>query len=62
MGPVTSWRLLSTPSMLKLLFVGRWPPTDGPVPYPMPPLCVTPGASRLKFKTPVSFTKLPAAG
>ena len=32
--PVTALLLLSTPSTVKLLLYGRWPPTDGPTPIP----------------------------
>src|SRR5947209_19397623 len=51
-GPVTARLLLSMPSTVKLLLVGRWPPTEGAVPYPAPPLLVTPAASKERFKTP----------
>src|ERR1700733_7541215 len=51
-GPVTALLLLSTPSMVKLLLRGRWPPTEGPTPIPIPPLEATPGLSREAFKTP----------
>src|SRR5690349_7853298 len=51
-GPVTSLRLLSTPSMVKLLLRGRCPPTDGPVPTPTPPRLPTPELSSERFRTP----------
>src|SRR6202030_2506393 len=51
-GPVTDLLLLSTPSMLKLLLRGRWPPMDGPVPAPTPPPVATPALKRERFRTP----------
>src|SRR5215472_10973576 len=51
-GPVTLLLLLSTPSIVKLLSRGLWPPTDGPVPAPTPPLVLTPDCSKDRFKTP----------
>src|ERR1041385_92766 len=51
-GPVMVLLLLSTPSIMKLLFIGRWPPTDGPVPCPRPPLLATPALSSDKFRAP----------
>ena len=51
-GPVTPLLLLSTPSTVKLLLRGRWPPTDGPVPAPTPPLLATPEPSSERFSTP----------
>src|SRR5579884_664777 len=44
--------LLSTPSIMKLLFMGRWPPTEGPVPWPTPPLLATPELSRESCNAP----------
>jgi hypothetical protein len=41
-GPVTDLSLLSMPSTVKLLFRGRCPPTEPPVPTPKPPLLDTP--------------------
>src|SRR5947209_1795739 len=40
------------PSMVKLLFRGRCPPTDGPLPTPTPPLLATPEPRRERFRTP----------
>jgi hypothetical protein len=60
-GPVTVLLLLSTPSTMKLLFIGRWPPTDGPVPCPTPPLLATPELSRDRFsapKSPLAFSMI----
>src|ERR1700678_1816237 len=51
-GPVTLLSWLSTPSMVKLLLLGRWPPTDGPVPMPTPPEEATPGLNSETFNTP----------
>jgi hypothetical protein len=51
-GPVTSLRLLSTPSMVKLLLRGRWPPMAGPVPTPTPPELVTPALSSDRLRRP----------
>src|SRR5439155_1138087 len=44
-GPVIVLLLLSTPSIMKSLFVGRWPPIEGPVPWPIPPLLAIPALS-----------------
>src|ERR1700719_1406521 len=52
-GPVTALSLLSTPSIVKLLFLGRWPPIEGPAPTPTPPLVATPELSKDKFSTPL---------
>ena len=49
---MTSLRLLSTPSIMKLLLRGRWPPTEGPVPTPMPPELATPAPSSDRLSTP----------
>src|SRR5277367_3539893 len=51
-GPVTLLLLLSTPSMVKLLLRGLWPPTEGPVPAPTPPLVATPDPSKERLRTP----------
>src|ERR1700686_927265 len=51
-GPVTAFSLLSTPSMVKLLFLGRWPPMLGPVPAPIPPPVATPALKSERFRTP----------
>src|ERR1700739_425955 len=51
-GPVTALSLLSTPSMVKLLFLGRWPPMLGPVPAPIPPPVATPALKSERFRTP----------
>src|ERR1700751_2040794 len=50
--PVTDLLLLSTPSTVKLLSRGRWPPTDGPTPKPIAFAFETPGASIDRFRTP----------
>ncbi len=52
-GPVTPLLLLSTPSIVKLLLRGRWPPTDGPAPTPTPPLVATPAPKSEGFNTPL---------
>src|ERR1035441_2168519 len=39
--------------MLKLLLRGRWPPTDGPLPPPAPPLLPTPPPRSERFSTPL---------
>ena len=51
-APVTSARLLSTPSTMKLFCRGRCPPTEGPSPSPMPPLLPTPAPSSDRLYTP----------
>src|ERR1700733_266404 len=51
-GPVVTLSLLSTPSMVKLLFLGRWPPMLGPVPAPIPPPVATPALKSERFRTP----------
>ena len=53
-GPVVDFSLLSTPSTVKLLLLGRWPPTEGPVPMPTPtpPALATPAVSMDRFSTP----------
>ena len=51
-GPVTVLLLLSTPSMGKLLFRARCPPTEGPEPTPTPPEDATPAVRSDRFKTP----------
>src|SRR3954468_19621565 len=51
-GPVTDLLLLSIPSTVKLLLRGRWPPTEGPVPAPTPPLLATPAPKRDRLITP----------
>ena len=51
-GPVMSFRLLSVPSTMKLLFRGRWPPTEGPVPAPTPPELATPAPNKDRFRYP----------
>src|ERR1051326_5004969 len=37
---------------MKLLFRGRWPPTDGPAPAPTPPAPATPAPNKDRFKYP----------
>src|SRR5271165_63248 len=54
-GPVTDKLLLSTPSIVKLLLRGRFPPTDGPEPTPTPPVLATPAFKSDKFRTPLPF-------
>src|ERR1700753_281869 len=51
-GPVMPLLLLSTPSIVKLLLRGRWPPTEGPAPTPTPPLLVTPALNSDRFRAP----------
>src|ERR1700734_2935447 len=51
-GPVTDLLLLSTPSMVKLLLRGRWPPTEGPVPTPTAPPVAIPAWSSDALMTP----------
>src|SRR5271170_1388007 len=51
-GPVTALLLLSIPSIVKLLLRGRCPPTEGPMPMPIPPLEAPPGLSRDALRTP----------
>ena len=50
--PVTSRRLLFTPSIVKLLLRGLCPPTEGPSPNPMAPALATPAPSSERFSTP----------
>src|SRR5258708_8067094 len=38
--------------MVKLLFLGRWPPMLGPVPAPIPPPVATPALKSERFRTP----------
>src|ERR1700733_5292513 len=51
-GPVMDLLLLSTPSMVKLLSRGRWPPPEGPVPPPTAPPVAIPAWSSDAFMTP----------
>src|SRR3974390_612143 len=53
-GPVTERLLLSTPSTVKLLLRGRFPPTAGPEPAPRPPELATPAFNNDKFRTPLA--------
>src|SRR5262249_915016 len=39
-------------SIVLLFSRGRWPPTDGPEPAPIPPELATPAPSRARFNTP----------
>src|ERR1700747_2535184 len=52
-GPVTDLSLLSTPSIVKLLLRGRWPPTEGPAQTPTLPLVATPALKSERFNTPL---------
>jgi hypothetical protein len=38
--------------MVKLLFMGRCPPIEGPVPWPTPPLLVTPALNSDRLIAP----------
>src|SRR5690349_12847889 len=51
-GPVVTLLLLSIPSTVKLLFRGRCPPMEGPLPTPTAPLVETPALSRERLITP----------
>src|SRR4051812_3574613 len=54
--------LLSTPSIMKLLFRGRCPPTEGPDPTPTPPAVDTPALSSERLSTPLPVPPVLAIG